>query len=79
MLTWDGYEDAVIGIAYRGDESFVVYDWYKCLDILVERDGMTRDEAKEWFLYNTAGASMGGGDPAWLDSDNDAISEAKGE
>lgn len=79
MLTWDGYDDAIVGIAHRGDDSFVVYDWYKCLDILVERDGMTRAEAKEWFLYNTAGAAMGGGEPAWLDSDGDAISEAKGE
>lgn len=46
----DGYDEAAIGIS---EEGRVIYDYYKMIDCLVERDGMTADEAAEWIDYNT--------------------------
>lgn len=48
MLLADGYEGAVIGIGRQFNKELVVYDEAKCLDILVKRDGMTPEEAREF-------------------------------
>jgi hypothetical protein len=47
MLYADGFDDAILGGGQRFNDIFVVYDRNKLLDILVERDGMTMDEAIE--------------------------------
>lgn len=53
----DGYEDALIGHTLTGTKQTVpVYDYEKCIDILVGRDGMTYEEAIEYFDYNTVRA-----------------------
>ena len=48
-------------------KELVVYDEAKCLDILVKRDGMTLEEAREFFEFNTAGAWGGEGTPMFLE------------
>ena len=45
-----GFDDAIIGRGERFHDSFVVYDLDKLLDILMERDGMTEEEAREFFM-----------------------------
>jgi len=58
-LFFDGFDDAIIGLGsqqYRGP--FVVYDREKCIGILVGQ-GMTREEAEEYFSFNTEGAWVG--------------------
>lgn len=67
MLLADGYEGAVIGIGRQFNKELVVYDEAKCLDILVKRDGMTPEEAREFFEFNTAGAWGGEGTPMFLE------------
>ena len=48
ILLADGFEDAFIGVVESfGQKPRACYDSEKCLDILVERDGMTLDEALE--------------------------------
>jgi hypothetical protein len=67
-LKADGLDDAVIGIGYRcGQPDLLVYDVDKVLDILVERDGMSYEEAREFFDFNIGGAWMGEGTPVWLE------------
>jgi len=62
----DGYEEAFIGIVNMFDRGPVaLYDREKCIDILMERDGMTWNEAEDFFQYNTLGAWMGEGTPAF--------------
>lgn len=39
----DGFEDAFIGYGVRFKSMVAVYDGTKCIDILVERDGMTHE------------------------------------
>lgn len=67
MLCADGFDDAIIGFAERCSQPLlVVYDAEKCIDILVERDGMSRDEAHEFFSFNVAGAWVGNHTPVFL-------------
>jgi len=58
MLTMDGFDDAIVGIASRcGQPDLVVYDREKCIEILM-RD-MPEDDAREYFEFNCEGAWMG--------------------
>jgi len=67
MLVADGFDNAIIGYIERMNEpKVVVYDRDKCIEILVERDHMTEDDADEFFEYNVAGAYVGEQTPAYL-------------
>jgi hypothetical protein len=62
-LLADGFEDAFIGWVegwFEQEQSYVaVYDRAKCIDTLMTRDGMSDDEAEEFFQFNVAGAYVG--------------------
>ena len=66
-LLANGFEDAIIGVAERCSQpALVVYDIERCIEILVERDGMDLDGATECFEYNTLGAWFGENTPLFL-------------
>lgn len=66
-LTCDGFEEALVGICYRyGQPPIACYDYDKCLSILESRDGMTHEEATEYFDYNVIGAWVGESTPAFI-------------
>jgi hypothetical protein len=49
-----------MGIAERCSQpALVVYDPEKMIDIMVKRDGMTEEEASEFFDFNILGAWVG--------------------
>jgi hypothetical protein len=65
-----GFDDALLGTAevfcghswsYRA-----IYDQAKCIQILVTRDGMTEEEAEEYFQFNVRGAIVPGS-PIYLE------------
>lgn len=59
-LVCDGFDEAIIGTAERINLGPVVaYDVDKMIDIMIERDGMTYEEALEYFNFNILGAWMG--------------------
>ncbi len=62
-----GYNEAFLGIAYRGGESFAVYDSEKVILILMSRDGMSREDARDFYEFNIAGSYVGDKTPAYLD------------
>ena len=67
MLTADGFDEAIIGsIVSFGREKIVLYSTQKILDIMVERDDMTPEEALEFFDFNIIGSYNGEGMPAFL-------------
>ena len=67
MLKAEGFDDAVVGIGYRcGQDHILVYDVEKCINILMTQDGMSLDDAREFFEFNVAGAWVGPGTPMWL-------------
>lgn len=63
----DGYDDAVIGYIERvGKPVMVVYATDIIIDILINRDGMTEEEAVEFFETNIKGSWVGEGTPGFL-------------
>lgn len=66
-LLCDGFDEAIIGIAERINLGPVVaYDIEKILEILMERDGMSYEEAHEYFTFNIIGAWMGEFTPIFI-------------
>ena len=62
-----GLEEAVVGYSDQvGEETRAVVSIDKCLDILVKDQGMTREEAVEYFTFNTSGAYMGEHGPVYV-------------
>ena len=66
LLFADGCDDAIVGFAERDSVILVVYDVRKILRLLRVRDGMSRDEAQEFFDFNIAGSWVGEQTPVWL-------------
>lgn len=67
IITWDGFDAAIIGIADRcGQPALVIYDYEKMVRILVKRDGMTDEEAREYIDFNFTGGWAGEHTPICL-------------
>lgn len=63
MIKYTGYDEAIIGPAYTyRDQRMVnvlVYDAEKIRDILMKRDGMTHEDAREFIEFNIEGGHLG--------------------
>ena len=72
MLKADGFEAAILGRGYRcGQEEILAYSVSKCIEILMA-DGLTEEEAVDYFEFNVAGAWMGDQTPIWIYDYEDA-------
>ena len=67
ILLADGFDNAFIGVDNGHRHLKAIYDTYKVINILVERDGMDEDEALEFFEFNIAGAYVGKHTPEFVD------------
>ncbi len=66
LLKMDGFDDCIAGVIERmGQEPIICYDKTKVLDQMV-KDGMTYEEAVEYFEYNQMGAWVGERTPCFL-------------
>lgn len=66
-LTADGFEDAFIGYTVNQHHAHVaVYDYDKCVQVLVVRDGMTPEGADEYLQFNTVSAYVGENGPIYV-------------
>ena len=68
MLFADGYDKAIAGVVWDGERTRVVYKPEKILKILMDRDGMTYDEASEYFDFNVARSHVGVYTPLYLET-----------
>lgn len=64
MMKIDGYDDAIIGPAMVWTEDgnlrdVLVYDGEGIRQILMKRDGMSFEDAREFIEFNIEGAYMG--------------------
>ena len=60
LVKADGLEDAIIGVGSRMNmPDVLIYSYNKCVDILMEKEGWTHEEAIEWMDYNVVGAWVG--------------------
>ena len=63
-LKADGLDAAIIGSEYHTQR--IVYSIERILVILMERDGMTMEEAQEFFDFNIGGAFVGEMTPLYV-------------
>ena len=67
MLIADGFDDAIIGVSERfGRSPVIAYDKDKCIQVLMDRDGMDYEDAIEFFNFNVIGAWVGEGTPEFI-------------
>ena len=64
MKKWDGFDDAIIGPAFvwtrqTAHVEVLVYNAEVMRNIIMERDGMTFEDAREFIEYNIEGAYVG--------------------
>lgn len=68
MIKLDGYNNAILGSTLArgkdgGQEQVLVYDAEMIMDILMARDGMDSEGAREFIEFNIENAYMGAGTP----------------
>lgn len=61
----DGFEDAIIGLDTSNEVFRVIYDREKMINILMQRDEMSMEDAIEHLEYNVWGAYVGEGTPIY--------------
>lgn len=67
MYKADGFDEAIIGYTrIAGREDVLAYDYWKCIDILKERDGMSAEDAIEFMEFNVICAYVGKLTPAFI-------------
>jgi len=66
ILLMDGFDDCVVGVVEQfGRPPIVCYDRDKLIRQMVD-DGMTEEEAEEFFEFNQIGAWVGERTPCFL-------------
>ena len=68
MRLADGFEDAFVGttISAFGRKQVAIYDYDKCILILMHDNHMTEDDAIEYFDYNVIGSWVGEDTPIYI-------------
>lgn len=65
-LVMDGYDDCILGVCEQfGRPTVIAYDREKVLGKLMGQ-GMSEEEAEEWFYYNQVGAWCGEYTPVFV-------------
>ena len=67
ILFADGYDGAIEGVVWDGERTRVVYRMESILEILMDQ-GMTYDEASEYFDFYVARAHVGVYTPLYLET-----------
>jgi len=74
IIKYDGYDEAIIGPAFiwrdQTQVQVLVYDAEKIRNILMTRDGMESDEAREFIEFNIEGGYLGIETPVLVWPDN---------
>ena len=70
FLLPEGFDEAVVGVVGDSDNPRVAYSVSKCVRILMERDGMGKEEALDFFEYNVRGTHFSNHpEPVWVEDD----------
>ena len=65
-LLADGFGPALVGFGFHFNAAVAIYDYVRCIAILVERDGMSEEDAVEFVEFNVAGAWVGPNTPVFM-------------
>lgn len=62
-LKADGFDDAIIGVSTNG---LIVYDYDKCMNILISNNNWKYLDALQFMEHNVIGSFMGEGTPIFI-------------
>ena len=65
MLKADGFDEAIIGTAMVAGNEVIAYSAEKCIEVLIAQ-GMSDEEALEYFEFNVSGAYVGPETPVYV-------------
>jgi hypothetical protein len=66
-LLADGLDEAIIGVGNQFTNTPVgVYDYDKCIEILMRENDWDYEDAMDWMQFNVIGAYMGEGTPIFM-------------
>ena len=60
MIILEGFDSAILGVGESAgwESPCIVYDYQKCLDVLMQKNDWEREDAIEWMDYNVINAHM---------------------
>jgi len=65
-IVYPDLEQALVGVVSRfGQSDIACYDYHKVIDIYIQQ-GMSREEAVEYFEFNTIGSWLGETTPCFI-------------
>ena len=68
LLEADDFRDALVGVGQRCSQPDVlIYDVDKVIEILMTRDEMSYEEARDYYEYNMLGSWVGDKTPIWME------------
>jgi hypothetical protein len=68
------FDSAIVGIVEQaGGLKVVVYDPDRCVELMIEHGGMSREDAEEYAQYNTFDTYLGPKTPAFLTKIGDML------
>ena len=80
MKLAEGLEAALVGVGRRcGQPDLAVYSIEKAIEVLMQDQGQSREEAVEWLEHNSIGAWVGDDTPIWIEETNIAELLDKGD
>ena len=68
MLRADGFEKAEIGVSVGLESQRIIYDYDKCIQILIDRDQMSQTDAIDYLQHNVVHAWVGDSTPIFIDT-----------
>lgn len=70
FIRWDGLDDAIMGYIddrWGTGESRLMYSIDKMMQIFMDRDGMSAEDAREYIDFNIIGAYVGKSTPVYFE------------
>ena len=63
----DGFDSCISGVVWRSDQPVVIYSKERIIKFLMKRDGMSFEEATDFFHYNIEGSYVGEKTPLYME------------
>lgn len=62
----EGFDEALIGVGIQFSREVAIYDYVKCVEVLMKRHEMSEEDALDYMEFNVTGAYVGVGTPVFL-------------